>query len=52
MLADVVGQLAGVQRLERLHLGIPLAVGGIVLVAVLLYFIQNLRHTLVCFLWY
>ena len=43
---DVVGQLSGVQRLEVLDLRVPLAEGRRVRVLVLLYFIDNLCHSI------
>jgi hypothetical protein len=49
VLADVVCQLAGVQTLQILHASVELAVGGSVLVLVLVHFINNLRHNLVFF---
>jgi hypothetical protein len=39
-------ELARVQRFQPLDLSVPLAKGSVVLVLVLLYFIQNLCHSL------
>ena len=49
VLRNVVSQLARVQRLEVLDLCVPLAESHAVRVLVLLYFIQNLCHSCVCF---
>ena len=48
VLRDVVSQLSGVQCFQTLDLSVPLAEGRAVRVLVLLYFIQNLCHTLKC----
>jgi len=45
VLRDVLRQLARVQRFQTLDLRVPLSEGGVVLVLVLLYFIQNLCHS-------
>ena len=49
VLGNVVRQLARVHTLQILHASVVLAVGRVVLVLVLVHFINNLRHNLLCF---